>query len=135
MKLTWEDFDDGAFEIAKYYRSKGIKKIVGIQRGGLPLAVKLSNTMRLPMEVLNYQTRDGIPDINGAFEFIKTLGNLNEVLFVDDICDSGRTIGELRQLSKALRFSTLITRDSSLVEFTPQHRGFDGDWVTFPWEV
>lgn len=134
MKLTWDDFDDGAFEIAKHYQNKGIKKIVGIQRGGLPLAVKLSNMMSIPMEVLNYQTRDGVSDIKGALEFIKTLGNLNEVLFVDDICDTGRTISELKQLSKALRFATLITRDHSLVEFSPKLKNIPGGWITFPWE-
>ena len=135
MKLTWEDFDKGAFEIAKYYQDKGIKKIVGIKRGGLPLAVKLSNTMNIPMEVLNYQTRDGVPDIKGALKFIKTLGNLKEVLFVDDICDSGRTIIELKYLSKALRFTTLVARRNELIEFSPKILNTNGDWIIFPWEI
>jgi len=134
MKITWDEFDNASGSIAWHYQGLGITKIVGLQRGGLPLSVKLSNEMGIPMGVLNYQTRDGLANTEDMRSQILEFGDLSNVLFVDDICDSGRTIKDIQHLYPNARFAVLTSRRRDLVEFCPIEipEGMDG-WVTFPW--
>tara|TARA_R110002020_G_scaffold131033_2_gene293015 strand:- start:94 stop:504 length:411 start_codon:yes stop_codon:yes gene_type:complete len=135
MKIKWKDFDEAAHEIQYHYRDKGITRLVGIQRGGLPLAVKLSNLMDIPMEVLNYQTRDGDTDIGSMDDQVLAFGDLSTTLFVDDICDSGRTIKDIKCLYPAARFIVLCSRRMDLIEYSPiMIPEGDDSWVDFCWE-
>ena len=52
QKMSWDSFDMLSDQIIENYRDVGIKKIVGLTRGGLPLAVKISNVLGIPMETL-----------------------------------------------------------------------------------
>tara|TARA_R110002020_G_scaffold240680_1_gene453736 strand:- start:162 stop:572 length:411 start_codon:yes stop_codon:yes gene_type:complete len=135
MKITWRDFNEASYDIAYRYQGKGITRLVGIQRGGLPLAVKLSNLMDIPMEVLNYQTRDGVTDIGYMDDQILTFGDLSTTLFVDDICDSGRTIKDIKCLYPEARFIVLCSRHMDLIEYSPiMIPEGDDFWIDFPWE-
>jgi len=135
MKITWKDFDEAAHEIAWRFQHSNLIKIVGLQRGGLPLAVKLSNLLDVPMEVLDYQTRDGSSDLGLVDDQILKMGNLEHVLFVDDICDSGKTISDIKALYSNARFVTLCERNTGLTEFSPiRIEEMDDGWIEFPWE-
>ena len=139
MKITWKDFDEASYEIAFYYTdqlvSRKITRLVGLQRGGLPLAVKLSNLMDIPMEVLNYQTRDGETSVEDLHHQLLKLGDLSEILFVDDICDSGKTISIIKLWNPEIKFTTLCSRRSDLIDYSPIMipESEDG-WINFPWE-
>ena len=118
--------------------------IIGIGRGGLVPAVYLSHATGLgalsvdwssqvddfaaaPLARLAARTRDG-----------------ERLLFVDDINDSGMTIGRLRAaLADAapghVRFATLLDniRSSQRVDYAARtiDRDLVKDWFVFPWEA
>ena len=135
LRMSWGDFNEAVEEIAEEYRGQLITKIVGISRGGLPLAVKLSNLLDIPMTVLEWQTRDGsVQDRNKLAELVG--GDLSTTLFVDDICDSGETIKQIQELSGGnTRWSTLINKKENIVEFSPNNFIGGDEWIVFPWET
>ena len=71
--------------------------IVGLTRGGLPLAVMLSHYLDKPMHALNASFRDNLtgPESNAwmaedAFGYDKI--RKKDILIIDDINDSGHTL-------------------------------------------
>jgi xanthine phosphoribosyltransferase len=135
LNISWNDFEYGAQVIANFYYLADKKVIVGLSRGGLPLAVKLSNVMEIPMIPLVWQTRDGKTKDVDTLKNIGSNYNMSEVLFVDDICDSGLTIKQIKEILPEATFTTLINKlpQSDLVEFSPMIETSD-IWITFPWE-
>ena len=117
-------------DIVGEYENTGITQIVGLSRGGLPLAVALSNWLSIPMVPIVWQTRDG------STQDVETLSNLEGVettLFVDDICDSGLTIEQIRAVYPDSIWCTLVNKKPGFVDYSPLE--VEGEeWVTFPWE-
>lgn len=135
-QMSWEVFDMLAEQIIENYKDKGIKKVVGLTRGGLPLAVKISNELGIPMETLLWQTRDG------QTQDVKHLQKLNrsyrrhEILFVDDICDSGLTIKQVGTYFILPRFAVLVDKipEAKLIDYSPLVKFANEGWIVFPWE-
>jgi hypoxanthine phosphoribosyltransferase len=91
--------------------------------------------MDIPMEVLNYQTRDGKPDVVGMSMRILEFEDLSTTLFVDDMCDSGKTITDIQELYPDARFAVLCTRRKDIIEYSPiELDEADESWIDFPWE-
>ncbi len=133
VRLSWEDFDIAVEAISKHFEQDGITKVVGIARGGLPLAVALSHKMNVPMETLVWQTRDGeAQDKRKVVELMQQ--DLSKVLFVDEICDSGETICELRSMLQGGIWATWIDKLGTQVDFSHRQMIGDSDWIIFPWE-
>ncbi len=101
---------------------------------GLPL-VSIDHSTRIAqfgeelVSVLARRTRDG-----------------DRLLFVEDINDSGKTIGEIRAalagesaIASRIRFAVLLDnlRSSQQVDYRarPIDRSVDKDWFVFPWEA
>ena len=120
--------------------------LVGVGRGGLAPGVYLSHRMNLPLVSIDHSTR--IAPF-GA-ELIAVLAERTrageQLLFVEDINDSGKTIGEIRAALAAqgaihanIRFAVLIDnkRSAERVEFRARtiDRSLDKDWFVFPWEA
>lgn len=133
--LDWKWFDDNIKKITNYYQSRDLTHIVGISRGGLIPAVAVSNKLKIPLVSLDWQTRDGyIRDINKLGKIIEST-DLSKVLFIDDICDSGTTIGQIKLIAPQSRWCTLITKDLGKTEFSPFVLEQDEErWIKFPWE-
>ena len=120
--------------------------LIGIGRGGLIPAVYLSHASGLPMLAVDYssQSEDLAAD---AIERLAARTRAGErLLFIDDINDSGRTIGHLRDmLARAgatrsrVRFATLIdnTGSAQTVDYRAHiiDRAVTKDWFVFPWEA
>lgn len=145
FNFTWDNFDQLSSSIINNYEGSRIKLIVGITRGGLPLAVKLSHRLGIPMETLNWQTRDSFDKMNVKdAQSIIQLTRLEreydecEVLFVDDICDSGETIRQIQYHFPKAKFTTLIDKigDLDLVDYSPARNAYEyfNKWISFPWE-
>ena len=120
--------------------------IIGVGRGGLVPAVFLSHATGLPSLSVDYssQTQD-FADEPLARLAARTRGG-EQLLFVDDINDSGRTIGHLRSklaaagaTDGAIRFATLLDNVSSAQRVDYHARQIDRrttkDWFVFPWEA
>lgn len=125
--------------------------LIGIGRGGLVPAVFLSHATGVPTLScdLSSQVRDFADEVlvRLAARTRATNGKGGErLLFVDDINDSGRTIGLLRAALAgagaapgAVRFATLIDNAVSAQRVDHAARTIDRtvtkDWYVFPWEA
>jgi hypothetical protein len=120
--------------------------IIGIGRGGLAPAVYLSHATGLPMLSVDHSSK--VEDFSDAplVRLAKRTRDGERLLFVDDINDSGATIGKLRDALRAagaidnsVRFATLIdnSRSSQRVEYRAEtiDRALTKDWFVFPWEA
>lgn len=118
---TWKMFDKDVKLIANWIRTKEIKAIFAIPNGGLVLGVALANRLKLPL----YSNWKQV-----------TLKNYkrNEIVIVDDISDTGKTLQNLKYVRYFLT-ATLTVKDWT--KFPPDYHCqeyLSTDWVSFPWE-
>jgi hypoxanthine phosphoribosyltransferase len=120
--------------------------IIGIGRGGLAPAVYLSHATGKTMLSVDHSSK--VPDFADApLERLAARTRDGEnLLFLDDINDSGATIAKLRaKLAAAgadmngIRFATLLDNivSSQRVEYHARRidRTVTKDWFIFPWEA
>ena len=115
--------------------------IIGVNRGGCMPGIYLSHYIDKPHEVINIELRDSNkePDLNSIKEKIS---QFSSVLIIDDINDSGKTIGVIKDLSKNLttkiHFAVLINKSQSTskVEYYGKtvNSKLNDYWYVFPWE-
>lgn len=120
--------------------------LIGVGRGGLVPAVFLSHASGLPMLSVDYSSQ--VEEFAGAALAklaARTRGG-DRLLFVDDINDTGGTIGRLRAIlaehgaaADSVRFATLIDNVCSSQQVDYRARTIDRtvtkDWFVFPWEA
>lgn len=121
--------------------------IVAPVRGGLGLGVMLSHYFQVPMLALPLSTRD-YPN-SEAFKraeavVAQSLIMANDVLVVDDINDTGRTLEAIhamygkRELAHWVRYAVLLEKPSSKfsANFVAEEISAEAeqDWVVFPYE-
>lgn len=120
--------------------------LVGVGRGGLAPAVYLSHRMDLPLVSIDHSAR--IASFGPALIAIlaERARAGDPLLFVEDINDSGKTIGEIRAALAALgavdtniRFAVLLdnSRSAQRVDYRARtiDRSVTKDWFIFPWEA
>ncbi len=115
--------------------------IISINRGGCIPGIYLSHYLNKPHEVISIELRDSNidPDLIIIKEKIK---QFNSVLIIDDINDSGNTIGVIKDLSKniatIIHFAVLINKSESKskVEYYGKivNTKLQDYWYVFPWE-
>ena len=115
--------------------------IISINRGGCIAGIYLSHYLDKPHEVINIELRDSNvePDLISIKEKIK---QFKSALIIDDINDSGNTIGVIKDLSKHLstniHFAVLINKSESKskVEYYGKmvNNKLHDNWYVFPWE-
>lgn len=144
--FTHEDMVAGVHAIADAAAEWAPSLLVGIGRGGLTPAVFLSHRMGLPLVSIDHSTRIA----QFGEELVSVLAQRtrdgDRLLFVEDINDSGKTIGEIRAALAAqgavaaqIRFAVLMNnvQSSQKVEygFRDIDRSIQKDWFVFPWEA
>jgi hypoxanthine phosphoribosyltransferase len=144
--FTHDSLVAGVHAIAEAAAGWSPTLLVGVGRGGLAPAVYLSHRMSLAMVSIDHSTRIA----QFGEELVAVLAQRtregDRLLFVEDINDSGRTIGELRAAlaaqgarSENIRFAVLLDniRSDRRVDFAFQtlDRSITKDWFVFPWEA
>lgn len=120
--------------------------LIGIGRGGLIPAVYLSHASGLPMLAVDYSSQAEELAADAIARLAERTRAGERLLFIDDINDSGRTIGHLRDmLTRAgavpgsVRFATLIDNVGSAQKVDYRARTIDRaitkDWFVLPWEA
>lgn len=129
LRLTWSDFDESVKYLATQIERDGKPEmIVGVPRGGLPLAVTLSHYLNVPFHVASS---------GSSYALIAD----KDIVIVDDISDTGQ---EMRQQLKyadqfkchQVRTLVLIEREGTIQPTTYKwkHITKDEGWIIFPWE-
>lgn len=129
LLITWNEFDNAVSELTNQVIRDGKPDIVvGIPRGGLPLAVTLSHQLEVPLF---------IPSYGHSYATISD----KDILIVDDISDTGQ---EMRQQLKyadqfecsQVRTLVLIEREGTIQPTTYKWKHIikDEGWIIFPWE-
>ena len=96
LNYTWNNFDDDVEHISEILNSMTNIDgrefyFVGIFRGGLPLAVKLSNRFDSRMGIIQYQSYGEGTDKKLSFPIFSPKAN-DIIVIVDDIIDTGKTL-------------------------------------------
>jgi len=105
--------------LTKKLKDVNIDYICGIPRGGLPIAVHISHYLEKPMVSLDFLKNNWLA--------------YNNVLLVDDIIDTGKTINDITNYCDDTTFvkASLFKRPGISIDFyvceTP-------NWIVFPYE-
>lgn len=156
MKIDWDNFEFFAKAIqSKLEEEEKPALIVGLSRGGLPLATLLSNRLNVAMVPLEWSLRDNpVRDVTKLRNILEKYYDC-EILLVDDLIDSGKTYLDIwmiyeswwRDLHKehGLKITPVVmfhnteaftempywNKPVSAVKF--QRSSFP-NWFVFPWE-
>lgn len=134
---TYEELDELTIRLFKHIK-KDFKPdvVVGIARGGLVPAVILSHKFNVPLRTINVSLRD--------FESLESYNFSNEfdnILFIDDIADSGATFQQIAEPYKLnntydnVRSAALFVRHTNTFEIDYYGKHIEDDaWLVFPWE-
>jgi hypoxanthine phosphoribosyltransferase len=139
--ISWDEYDELCSHIAAQIGEDVPDVIVGLTRGGLIPAVRLSHMFNVKLYTLNISLRDGKCSSAG-FDW-RRLQKYRNILVVDDINDSGSTLHEVynqcygREIMKP-KFATLLSKSSSKFECDYSgeliNKDKDNEWIVFPWE-
>ena len=145
---THDEMVAGVESLAAQMEAEGWRPalLVGVGRGGLAPAVYLSHRMDLPLVSIDHSARIASfgPALIAVLAERARAGD--HLLFVEDINDSGKTIGEIRAALAALgavdtniRFAVLLDNAISAQRVNYRARTIDRsvtkDWFVFPWEA
>ena len=126
--------------------------VIGLVRGGADMAAKFSHYFDVPCEMIKWQMRDGthgnpVPEAeSGKLMTILTRAEWKHgnILFVDDICDSGKSLEMIEEQIKAMTFLGNITYavcieniDNDMeIDYSARQisRNVDEQWFVFPCE-
>lgn len=149
--ISWEDLSEARHSLITHMlRDQWCPElVVGLSRGGLPLATMLSHSLDVPMAVITLSLRDnsqsGI-DLGNVESIQRYLDLGKQVLVVDDINDSGATLSGVSEILEShsdpstqnLRYATMLSKESSSAEvdytWLTVAPDIDHIWWVFPWE-
>lgn len=133
ITLSWRDIDNLVDDVCKQISKKNYTMVVGLARGGVIPAVMISHKLGIKYDSVVWQTRDG--GTQEVSRLNNIISNEEKVLIVDDICDSGLTLTQVKANHPNADVAVLTTKmDTKLVDYVAKAYYNDGRWVIFPWE-
>jgi hypoxanthine phosphoribosyltransferase len=140
--ISWTVYGRLAAELVEKIRSQGrnYDLVIGIARGGIPVAMVISDELGVKIDIINVKSYDGIAQRKHP-KIISTLAEDvkgRRVLVVDDLVDEGDTMQTvLKHLSdkspRVLNAAVLFRKPWSKFEPDFYIETLD-EWVVFPWE-
>jgi uncharacterized protein len=144
--LTWELFGTAVRDLARAVAADGFAPdlVLGIARGGLPIAGGIAYALGAKMVgTLNVEFYTGVDARLEAPVILPPLLDLAalhgcDVLIVDDVADSGRTLATVLELVAdrvgRSRVAVLYDKPASVVRPDYAWRRTDR-WIEFPWSA
>ena len=139
--LGWSEYGRLLERLAKLVASDGtFDLVIGIARGGLPVAMVVSDRLGTKVDFINVKSYDGIGK-RGKPKILSTITEEiagKQVLLVDDIVDEGDTMRSvtdylLARGPAAIKTAAIFTKPWSSVR--PDFcLGVVENWVVFPYE-
>lgn len=141
--ISWPEYGNLAEALAEKVRAKGKKfdLVIGIARGGLPVAMVVSDHLGTRIDFINVKSYDGIAQ-RGAPKILSTvtedIGGKG-VLVVDDLVDEGDTIETVRKhlgahKPRLIETAVLFKKPWSKIE-PDYYLEVVTEWVVFPFEL
>ena len=121
--LSWDDIKDVVEKLAEQINDLEKKPfyIYGIPRGGL-----------IPATWLPHKTGIKYQQINAVQ--ISKMADLSHILIIDDICDSGKTVKEIRENYPKVRVACLYYKENEVAKPDIYGELVGDEWLVFPWE-
>jgi hypothetical protein len=141
ISMGWHEFDKAVSSLANILRRKYDPDIiVGVARGGLFPAVRLSHLMGdKTLRIIHVKYYKGVDLRRKKPELLADVGRLKgKVLVVDDVADTGTTLEFVvkhvkRKGAREVKVATIAMKTHS--SFKPDFFVFETDnWIIFPWE-
>jgi hypoxanthine phosphoribosyltransferase len=141
--ISWPEYGNLAEALAEKVRSEGKRfdLVIGIARGGMPVAMVVSDHLGVRIDFINVKSYDGIAQRNAP----RILSTVTEdirgkgVLIVDDLVDQGDTMQMVKQhLSEKgpKLLETAVMFKKPWTKFEPDYYLEVVDrWVVFPFEL
>lgn len=140
--VSWSQYGELVTRLAESVVTSGEKfdLVIGIARGGLPVAMVVSDTLGVKVDFLNVKSYTDV----GERTTPKVLSTITEkiagkkILLVDDLVDGGATMESITeyiaaQNPRSIKTAVLFTKPWST--FTPDFSLKVVDsWVVFPYE-
>ena len=140
--IGWAEYGDLTETLAKKVRAASVKfdLVVGIARGGIPVAMVVSDQLAVPIDFINVKSYTGIAERATP----KVLSTLSErisgksLLLVDDLVDQGDTLSFVKsylesQNPSAVKTAVLFKKPWSKAEPDFYLEVVD-KWIVFPFE-
>lgn len=93
IKYTFKQYKEDIELLENFCRENSIDRIVSIYRGSLVMGVHLSNKLNIPLDIIKFQTYDGVD--KEPITLISSIQKNENILIVDDICDTGNTFDKV----------------------------------------
>jgi hypoxanthine phosphoribosyltransferase len=140
--ISWEEYGRLSADLTQQVKSDGRRfdLVIGVARGGIPVAMVISDELALGIDIINVKSYKGIAErkrpmiISTLTEDVKG----KNVLVVDDLIDEGETmhtvLNHLRS-KKPKSLGTAVLFKKPWSKFEPDYclEKLD-EWVVFPWE-
>lgn len=127
LDLSWQEFDWLVLNISKSLNFITIVNpvVVGISRGGLPLATALAHRLLIK----------NVYDDDSLGRLIKY--HEGDIILCDDICDSGQTMSELYKMcpTKIIPVALIQKVNSNFRCRAVGRLEHSSDYIVFPWET
>ena len=141
--ISWSEYGNLAEALAEKIRANGKKYdlVVGIARGGIPVAMVVSDHLNVKIDFVNVKSYNDI----GKRTAPRILSTLTEgvegkdVLLVDDLVDQGDTMAFMKrnlddQKPRSLETAVMFKKPWSRVEPDYYLENLP-EWVVFPFEL
>lgn len=141
--IGWAAYGKLVSDLAERISSSGrtFDLVVGIARGGIPVAMVISDRLGVKIDIINVKSYTGIAErkrpriVSTLTEDVKE----KRVLLVDDLVDEGDTMETVvsylrRGRPKGLKTAVLFTKPWS--KYEPDYSlEVVSNWMVFPWEL
>jgi hypoxanthine phosphoribosyltransferase len=141
--ISWPEYGNLAEALAEKVRAngKGFDLVIGIARGGIPVAMVVSDRLGVKIDFINVKSYNGIAQ-KGPPKIVSTLTEDikgKKVLIVDDLIDQGDTMELVKrylsgQSPLLLEAAVLFEKPWSRVNAEYCLEVVD-KWVVFPYEL
>lgn len=141
--ISWSEYGNLADALAEKVRANGgeYDLVIGIARGGIPVAMVASDHLNVKVDFVNVKSYDDI----GRRSPPRILSTLTEgvagkgVLLVDDLVDQGDTMTLMKkylldQSPRSLETAVLFKKPWSTVE-PDYYLESVAEWIIFPFEL
>jgi hypoxanthine phosphoribosyltransferase len=123
IHLSWDDIKNVVDKVVEKIGNLEKKpySLYGVPRGGL-----------IPATWISHKTGINYQQINSTQ--ISKMADLSHILIIDDICDSGKTVKEIRENYPKVKVACLYYKETASEKPDIYGKIVGDEWLVFPWE-